>query len=73
MHLQIFAKMPGNLDEIIFATLHHDYKRYITIEIFCDRIFAMSNIRKNSVANKFQSTVPIIDYILSVIYSTLIN
>ena len=45
-----------------FAKIHHNYNRYITIEIFCDRIFAILNIRKKKsqqyfVANKFQSTV----------------
>ena len=50
--------MSGNLDGKIFAIgklakIHHDYKHDITIEIFCD----FEHSQKNSVANKFQSTV----------------
>ena len=40
----------------IFAKIHHDSKHYITIEVFGD--FEHSQIfTKNSVANKFQSTL----------------
>ena len=43
---KIFAKMAGNLDGKIFAKIHHNYNRYITIEILSDYIFAILNIRK---------------------------
>ena len=33
----------------IFTKLHHSYKHYLTIEIFCD----FKHSQKNSAANKF--------------------
>ena len=50
----------------IFAKIHHDSKHYITIEVFGD--FEHSQIfTKNSVANKFQSTVSIAGYHCAVV------
>ena len=34
------------LQSKFFAKIHHNYNHYITIEIFCDHIFAILNIRK---------------------------
>ena len=34
-----------------FAKIHHNYNHYITIEIFCDRIFVILNIRKKNRKN----------------------
>ena len=36
-----------------FAKIHHNYNHYITIEIFCDRIFVILNICKK-IANIFR-------------------
>ena len=42
--------MKNFCDWKIFAKIHHDYKHYITIEIFCDRVIfrfrTFANIRK---------------------------
>ena len=58
---KIFAKMSGNPNGKIFAKIHHNYNFYTAIEIFCDRIFCdfehSQIFAKNSVANKFESTV----------------
>ena len=47
--------MAGNLDGKIFAIeifakTHHSYNHYITIEISCDHIFAILNIREKMIA-----------------------
>ena len=47
--------MPGNFDGKIFAKIHHDYNRYITIEIFCDLICCDFEHSQNF-ANTFQFT-----------------
>ena len=48
--------MAGNF----IGKIHYDYNHCILIEILAIVYFAISNIRKNSLANNFPYTVPYI-------------